>query len=238
MCGIYKITNKVNGKMYIGKTKTTFKKRWYCHKYELRKGNYGCRILQRAWTKYGEENFEFSIIAEGNFSSQELKELEEIFIKLYGHYNIQKVSKVLPQSKEHKEKLSKATKAKWADPEHRAKRLEAMKSDAWSLYPQVVEFWRNKANGRGGHAHPGKVKLMKEFNLTRQVAQSMIKKMQADSSISIIEGYNKEEIYKYWSDCTNANQAKYKHPGRRDLSKTFGISDQHAEDLIKEFQQL
>lgn len=235
MTGIYKIVNQVNGKMYVGKTKTTFKKRWYAHKYELRRGNYGCRILQRAWNKYGEENFKFEIIAEGNFTSKELSALEEIFIKLYGNYNIKKVSKTSPQSKETRQKLSKAHKEIWSDSEYKKQRVKNMYTDAWDLYPEVVEYWRHKANGRGGNTHPGTSKIQNKFKLARGIVDRMLTKIKQDSSINIVEGYSKQAIYEYWSNPVNANQAKYKHPGRRDIAKTFNISEHIAEDLIKEF---
>ena len=32
ICGIYKITNLINGKMYIGQAQDIYK-RWYAHKY-------------------------------------------------------------------------------------------------------------------------------------------------------------------------------------------------------------
>lgn len=45
---IYKITNKVNGKSYIGKT-NNLNRRWNEHK----SGKGGTAILSRAFTKYG-----------------------------------------------------------------------------------------------------------------------------------------------------------------------------------------
>ena len=61
--GIYKIKNLINDKVYIGQS-VDVEKRWSTHKAEL-KNNYHHNIhLQNAWNKYGEENFEFSIIEE------------------------------------------------------------------------------------------------------------------------------------------------------------------------------
>jgi group I intron endonuclease len=60
-CGIYSITNIVNGKRIIGQSKN-ISKRWIDYKYELRKNIYNNRHLQNAWNKYGEENFRFDII--------------------------------------------------------------------------------------------------------------------------------------------------------------------------------
>lgn len=60
-CGIYCIENIVNGKKYIGQSKD-LKKRKREHYSLLRRNCHGNRYLQRAWNKYGEDNFEFKIL--------------------------------------------------------------------------------------------------------------------------------------------------------------------------------
>lgn len=75
--GIYKITNKVTGKFYIGSS-VDIKWRWYTHKYELSKGTHSNKYLQRAWDKYGEESFEFSIVLSTERETLVLKEQEII----------------------------------------------------------------------------------------------------------------------------------------------------------------
>jgi group I intron endonuclease len=59
--GIYQITNTITGDFYIGSS-ANIKERWRDHVRKLRRGNYACVILQRAWSKYGEEAFTFSIV--------------------------------------------------------------------------------------------------------------------------------------------------------------------------------
>lgn len=61
MKGIYKIENKVNGKVYVGQSKD-IEKRWKEHKAMLKKNNHHSIKLQRAWNKYGADNFDFSVI--------------------------------------------------------------------------------------------------------------------------------------------------------------------------------
>jgi group I intron endonuclease len=63
MIGIYKIENKINGKVYIGQS-GNIKERWYNHKSELKHNRHCNRYLQSACNKYGLDNFEFSIIEE------------------------------------------------------------------------------------------------------------------------------------------------------------------------------
>lgn len=59
--GIYAITNKVNGKKYIGSA-IHFHKRWIRHKSALKSGLHHSEKLQRAWNKYGSDAFELSIL--------------------------------------------------------------------------------------------------------------------------------------------------------------------------------
>lgn len=60
--GVYKITNKINGKIYIGSTTTPFSLRFGQHKSQLRGNRHFNPHLQYSWNKYGESNFDFSPI--------------------------------------------------------------------------------------------------------------------------------------------------------------------------------
>ncbi len=64
MPGIYRILCKANGRYYIGSA-VVIAVRWRSHRSHLRKGKHHCRHLQRAWVKYGETAFEFSVIEDG-----------------------------------------------------------------------------------------------------------------------------------------------------------------------------
>jgi hypothetical protein len=84
MIGIYKIENKVNGKVYVGQS-IHIEQRWSEHKAELR-GNYHHNAhLQSSWNKYGEDNFEFSII-EVFKKINKLNEREIYWINYYDSY--------------------------------------------------------------------------------------------------------------------------------------------------------
>lgn len=58
---LYRITNKINEKIYIGQSIDT-RKRWYAHKNEARK-KCPVSLISRAIKKYGAGNFEFEVIA-------------------------------------------------------------------------------------------------------------------------------------------------------------------------------
>lgn len=87
---VYKITNLVNNKVYIGQTINTFNKRYNgagigierVKKYYEVKGNVRNEHLYNAIIKYGEENFKVEIICQCN-TVEELNEREEYYINLY-----------------------------------------------------------------------------------------------------------------------------------------------------------
>lgn len=60
---IYKITNDVNGKVYIGKTLNTVESRWKEHCHDKDRRNMENRPLYRAMNKYGLEHFSIEITA-------------------------------------------------------------------------------------------------------------------------------------------------------------------------------
>lgn len=81
MQGIYEIRNKINGKRYIGRSKD-IDKRWIEHMTMLENGIHHSIKLQRAWNKYGKDNFEFNILKEVKTRSM-LHKNETKYINLY-----------------------------------------------------------------------------------------------------------------------------------------------------------
>ena len=76
---IYRITNRINGKKYIGETtKKDPIKRWEGHLHAIGQGK-GCPLLQRAVLVHGKENFTFEVIAECD--DKDRYELEKSYIK-------------------------------------------------------------------------------------------------------------------------------------------------------------
>lgn len=83
-CGIYMIMNLVNGKFYIGSS-YNINNRWNNHKACLRTNNHPSKYLQRAYNKYGEENFIFEILE--NCLEEKLLEREQIWLDFHHVYN-------------------------------------------------------------------------------------------------------------------------------------------------------
>lgn len=77
---VYKITNKVNNKIYIGITSKGLSARWKEHLYNA---EHGCPFkLHNAIRKYGKENFSIELIDFCN-SWEELEEKEKQYISEY-----------------------------------------------------------------------------------------------------------------------------------------------------------
>ena len=81
MIGVYFIRNKINEKFYVGHS-VDIKYRFRRHLYELKRNIHHCQYLQRAWNKYGEDNFEFIIYKECS-TEEESQDLEQYFIDNY-----------------------------------------------------------------------------------------------------------------------------------------------------------
>jgi len=59
--GVYRITNLVNGKFYIGSSNKLMR-RYRRHKKDLKNDYHPNQLLQRAYNKYGEDNFSFEVL--------------------------------------------------------------------------------------------------------------------------------------------------------------------------------
>ena len=141
MIGIYKITNKLNGKVYIGQSRD-IDARWRQHCNA--KDNYA---IHNAIKKYGKENFSFEVLLE--CPAEMLNVWERDMIALYdcispngynlteggeGHHHseetkikISNVQKGIPLSEEHKRKLSESMKGKHHFEETKIKISETLK---------------------------------------------------------------------------------------------------------------
>jgi group I intron endonuclease len=82
MAYIYKITNTINGKLYIGKTERSLKHRWNTHVQDSKKPSCKHRALYKAFNKYGIENFIMTLLEETSIP----EEREVYYIALYNTY--------------------------------------------------------------------------------------------------------------------------------------------------------
>ena len=86
MIGIYKITNKINNKVYIGQS-IDIQRRWERHRvvaFNDSYPQYNC-LLYKAFRKYGFNNFSFEVLEE--CGEEELNNLENFYIQQYNSCN-------------------------------------------------------------------------------------------------------------------------------------------------------
>lgn len=146
---IYKITNEVNGKIYIGQTTKSLQQRFSKHFQEAKceaKGNRPNNYFHNALLKYGQENFRIELLDTAN-SLNELNKKEKDWIekldarnKKIG-YNLQEggVSGKKPDST--KEKIRRKKLENWQNPEL-AKRMKKGLKKATEEWQKIAEEQR------------------------------------------------------------------------------------------------
>lgn len=157
MSGVYRIQCVVSEKSYIGSSKN-IKKRWREHLHHLRHGKHHSVSLQRAWDKYGESSFAWSVIETTNDESL-LQYLEQEYIDKLGTYGSggynTSMSTTSPRGTKHrpetvckmrervieyfkdprnKEKHSLAQKKRFLDPEQK-RLLKESRAGKWLVTP-------------------------------------------------------------------------------------------------------
>ena len=132
MPGVYAIVNKVNGRVYVGSTTRSLKRRWIEHRRDLRYARHPNRYLQFSWNKHGEEAFLFVILVRTRGVDEAIKLEQEWldFFRFGGEvYNFGKVAKCpmqgLAVSDETKRKLSLANKGRVFSEEHKRRISQA-----------------------------------------------------------------------------------------------------------------
>jgi len=174
---IYKIHNKINGKLYIGKTVKTLNQRWNSHVRMAKKKTNRC--LYDAMNKYGYDNFEIISICQAS-NIKELEQLEKSYIKkfktldrAYG-YNMteggdggpmppESLKKMIekktgvPLTEEHKQKISKAHMGRPKGPmsDKQKKKLSKALKEKWETDEEYAEKVRsnNQMAGKTGEEH-------------------------------------------------------------------------------------
>lgn len=164
MTKIYLVTNLINGKQYVGKTKYSLAHRWtqHCNRpYNT--------YLHNAIVKYGKDNFKIEELC--RCSDDAWKELEIFYIAKYhthyteGGYNVSRGGDSNPmddpKAKEHH-------KLKMSSEEQRKRDSETMKR--WNASDERKEWWRQLSYERRGKP----VKPFVEYNDTKKVRVGMI----------------------------------------------------------------
>jgi len=137
ICGIYKITNLLDGKIYVGQT-INYNKRKTSHFAYLKNGKHHNKHLQNAFNVYGVDVFQIELICE--CESKELDALERHFIKELksmeksSGYNMMTGGQIYRQfSQEVKEKMSIARKGVKFSEQHKLRIGESQKGRMISI---------------------------------------------------------------------------------------------------------
>lgn len=162
--GIYKITNKENGKCYIGSSKD-ITRRFSQHRGNLRNNRHHSRHLQNAWNLYGEDAFTYEILEE--CSADTLIAREQHYIStLSPEYNVMVVvQETITHCQETKKKIGQRTKGKTYDelygPE-KAAELRQRRSEALKGKPKSDEHKKKCRVAALGHTPHNKGKTASE----------------------------------------------------------------------------
>jgi group I intron endonuclease len=160
---IYKITNKLNNKVYIGSTIRSLEERWYGHVYQARRGE-GTH-LHKAIRKYGPAAFEKEII----YTLKEGESLDIIEQKYIDEYQATKSKygyNAIGVLKGNRDLIRKTTKADWAKPKKRKERIKKMIEGSRHRFESIVSV----------HIQSGEVKYYESVHAAMRdgVAQSAI----------------------------------------------------------------
>lgn len=127
---IYRITNKVNGKCYVGQTIQGLEKRWRGH---CKASKHGTTYLSNAIQKYGSESFAVELLEET--TTEHLNDRERYWIaKLKPAYNMTEGGEGGIPSDEVRDKLRAAKLGKSLSIEHRAKMSASHSGEKNSMY--------------------------------------------------------------------------------------------------------
>lgn len=130
---IYKVTNNINGCIYIGQTTLSLEERKYKHEQESRNRYRKTVKFHNALLKYGFDNFTWEVVKEYD-TQEELDYFEKYYIQLYNScdralgYNLKyggRTGGIF--SEEAKEDLGRSTKLKWENLECAERMLSGLR---------------------------------------------------------------------------------------------------------------
>lgn len=141
--GVYLIRNLYTKDGYVGSAHD-FAKRWKLHKINLTAKRHHSAILQNAWNKYGPDAFEW-VILERCPKDRVVQVEQEWLDRLTAKYNVCRVAGArsgVKNKPEHNQAISEKAKARWADPEFKARVSQKIKALGKPPTPveRIIEF--------------------------------------------------------------------------------------------------
>ncbi len=206
-CGIYMIVNKINNKVYIGKTVNIYE-RIRQHINTLNKKSKNANIhLINAWFKYGRDNFRYEVLEYTEDNDDILKERELFYMKKFNStdrnfgYNLRldtSTNCILPE--ETKKRMSEGTKQYYIDHPEAKDVIGKANSLFWKNNPEIKKEMARKVSEKmlkykiEQYSHDKKI-LIKVWNSVQDIIrENPTYKWQ--NIYSVCNGY-KKKIYGY-----------------------------------------
>lgn len=212
-CGIYIITNLVNGNRYIGSSKD-LKERLKRHVWELNKNIHVNPHLQNAWNKYGSDSFEYSILEFCNIKEQ--FDREDFYLRtLKPEYNVEQGAIKVHHSEEQKKKISQAIKARYKAGLYPSQKYTEMyyiyDIRDWSLFKSVKGlnqaakcFYRDTGTLKKAQVNCGIIKdhfvicdveLKSQTDIKNFIYKNAFKYKTNNGSLSYLAVYSNKQLY-------------------------------------------
>jgi len=232
--GIYRITNKINNKNYIGES-IDVERRWGGHKSQLKNNNHGNFHLQSSYNKNGIENFEHALLEECLFDN--LRKRQAYWIDRYDScnrkvgYNIVEPDNENPNkerlSEETKEKISKANKGNKHTKEAIKKMSECKIGENNPAYRRTGD--KHPMYGRAGDKHPMYGIKGKDHPMFGHKHTSIVKKKMSKSKT----GENNPAAKLTWEDVREIrNDHINKKIKASKIAKTYNMNERHINSVI------
>jgi len=236
---VYKITNKINGKGYIGKTARP-EKRFEEHFHQKRSSNYA---IHHAIKKHGKDNFHFEIIAETTkeeVDSLEIKLIAEhkTFITEHG-YNETRGGDGGEMSEDVKKRISETLKRKYASGEIKVpekseegrKRIsESNMGNSWNKGRKFTEEHRKNLSKSG----KGKKKRPKTEEEKKRISETLKRKYASGELVAKpCSEEHKEKLRQFQTGrkCTEETKKKMSEAQKKNSKGPF--TESHREAISK-----
>lgn len=198
-CGIYKIKNLLNGKLYIGQS-VNIERRWKGHKYNSQY-DYKKNHLYTAFKRYGIENFEFSIVVECDECVLDVFEIG--IIELYNStdrtkgYNNKLGGSTGKHTEETKQKLSEILKGRSHTKETKQKMSNSRKRENNNFFGKThsEEAKQKMSESRKGKPAHNKGKPASDEAKQKMSEAKKGRKLSEETKQKVSNAFKKQYIY-------------------------------------------
>lgn len=220
---IYKITNKINGKLYIGQTTRTIERRFRDHCTSSKSA------ISLAISKYGKENFNIEVIYEAS-SLEELNIKEIEFIKQFNSispngYNLREGGDNSSFGEETRKRMSESAKRKPKMTEDTKRKIsESRKGEKHYLYKKKLSVKQRKILSDHAKLRTGDKNPM--FNKNHTVEVKEAQSQRARGSKNGVSKLNEEQVLKIREDWNS------KLKTAKELGVEYGVSHRTIEGIV------